>query len=469
MPFPLNMLIIDDNQDFADNIGEVLSENGYTVSIANDGKTALKLVRNTPFDLVILDYNLPDINGLDLQKQLSEIRKMDYIIITGFATVESAAEAVKREQIVGYETKPLDFDRFLAFVNQAAGRIKAQRLSKATRDELDTLFEGVRALIWQKDLEGRYMKVNNTYCETVGLPRESIVGKRDDELYPSDIAEKYSKYDRKIIETGAPQLGIEEPHLKPDGKRGWGLADKFPFYDNMGAIAGTTGFALDITSRKNSEEQLKKSLKEKEILLRELYHRTKNNMQVISGMLCLQSACIQDKGFCHILKELENKIQTMALVHKKLYQSRDLSKIDLRDYLQDLMGLLIESYADFARAVNIELQLESTPVLIDLAIPCGLVVNELVSNSFKHAFPNGNAGEIRISLFRNPSGLIELRFADSGPGLTEGFDLKTLKTLGFQTIFMIVEHEMKGNVVFENDNGLSCRITFTDTHYKERV
>lgn len=225
----------------------------------------------------------------------------------------------------------------------------------------------------------------------------------------------------------------------------------------------------DITDRRQAEDQVKASLREKEILLRELYHRTKNNMQVIRSMLSLQSSYIKDENVLKIFQETENRIQSMALVHHKLYQTKDLSNISLKEYISELGDILLESYSVQSDKVLIVSDMDDVSVLIDTAVPCGLIVNELISNSLKHAFPEDMKGEIRIRLCRTDQGEILIRISDNGVGVPEGFDFRETKTLGLETIFGIGEIQLEGEVIFDTSNGVACQIRFKDTSYEPRV
>lgn len=225
----------------------------------------------------------------------------------------------------------------------------------------------------------------------------------------------------------------------------------------------------DITERKLAEVQVKASLKEKEILIRELYHRTKNNMQVIISMLNLQSQNIEDEDLLQIFKETENRIRSMALVHEKLYQTKSLSRIDLKEYFIDLINLLTRSYSKKSLNVTINTDLESASVTIDSAIPCGLIINELVSNSFKHAFPEERRGEIKVCLKSKNDGEVEIRVMDDGVGLPDGFDYRKARSMGFQTVIALAEHQLRGQLDLFTDRGTEFQIRFKEPSYKERV
>jgi two-component sensor histidine kinase len=239
--------------------------------------------------------------------------------------------------------------------------------------------------------------------------------------------------------------------------------------DSEIAPAYFIGQVLDITERKLAEEKIQVSLQEKETLLQELYHRTKNNMQVIASYLQLQAANTKDEKFDRIVADLVSRIQAMSLVHQKLYRSKNLSRIDMKDYITDLVINILSYFKVSRDQVAIRFDLEPIEALIDIAIPCGLVINELVSNALKYAFPGRRKGELLIELHRNVSGEIVLKIGDNGIGIDAGVDMRSLKSLGLQTVFNIVERQLGGSVFCSLPDGLKWTITFKDSLYWERV
>ncbi len=236
-----------------------------------------------------------------------------------------------------------------------------------------------------------------------------------------------------------------------------------------GRVEQILGVAVDITKRRNAEENLKKTLEEKETLLRELYHRTKNNMNVISALLDLQADSINDPRLAEAFSETKNRINSMALIHQKLYQAKDLSRLNLKEYLQDLIDLLQSGYKITPGTIKLQLDLEDISVPVDTAIPCGLVMNELISNAYKYAFPDGRSGNIRISMHRNKNNDIELSIADDGAGVPGNFDIKKDSRLGLNNVIIIVEGQPDGSVDFNFAKGVVCNIRFRDDLYNVRV
>ncbi len=225
----------------------------------------------------------------------------------------------------------------------------------------------------------------------------------------------------------------------------------------------------DVTARVEAEQKVKDSLTEKEALLKELYHRTKNNMQVIISMLALQSASITDKSLKTIFTETENRIYSMALVHQKLYQSENLASINMADYLSELTHLLINSYSIYTPNVHTKFKLHPIPVILDVAIPCGLLVNEIISNAFKHAFPDNRPGTITIEFYRNENDILNLVISDNGVGLTGDLEQLSKESLGIQLIYAIAEKQLKGKAELTKlDSGVEWSISFKDTQHKSQ-
>jgi len=239
----------------------------------------------------------------------------------------------------------------------------------------------------------------------------------------------------------------------------------------------------------NQRRKLDASLKEKEVLLREIHHRVKNNMQVISSLLRLQSGYINDDKYKNMLRESQDRIRSMALVHEKLYRSHDLSSIEFSKYIKNLANSLFRSYSMTTHKVVLDIDAQDYLLGIDSAVPCGLVLNELVSNSLKYAFPDGKSGKIRITLnkltgddvpqLKNRRGfddsseqnseVLELIVADDGVGMPKDLDIKKCDSLGLQLVSTLVEDQLHGNIEITRDNGTRFRICFKEVVYRERI
>ncbi|MCJ7679842.1 MAG: PAS domain S-box protein, partial [Candidatus Aminicenantes bacterium] len=239
---------------------------------------------------------------------------------------------------------------------------------------------------------------------------------------------------------------------------------KFPVELNVSLIRDPEGKPLyiqslvrDITKRKKNEDILNRSLKEKVVLLKEIHHRVKNNMQIISSLLRLKASSLSEKGVEKIFQESQDQIRSMALVHEQLYESKDLSRIDFARYVQKLVNNLQSSYEGMA-AVEIVLALESIKIDVNRAIPCGLILNELVTNAYEHAFPEGR-GRLIVGLNRTPDGMIHMEVSDDGRGLPENLDLNTISSLGL-TLVRDLTLQLDGRFDFSSGEGSRFEVSF---------
>jgi two-component sensor histidine kinase/DNA-binding NarL/FixJ family response regulator len=215
----------------------------------------------------------------------------------------------------------------------------------------------------------------------------------------------------------------------------------------------------DLAERQRVEEALKAALQEKELLLKEMHHRIKNNLQVISSLLNLQAGSSEDIRVQKILQDSQDRISSIALIHDTLQRSRDLARVDLADYLQTLVAELCRSYGAETQRLTIQTQLEQVWVSTDTAIPCGLVLNELLSNAFKYAFPHDQEGNIHIALHADPGQEAILTIRDTGVGLPEGLDFRATDSLGLQLVSLLTE-QLGGTIALERSGGTAFTVTF---------
>ncbi len=198
--------------------------------------------------------------------------------------------------------------------------------------------------------------------------------------------------------------------------------------------------AIDITESKKAEENMLASLKEKEVMLKEIHHRVKNNLQIIASLLNLQTGFVQDERYKKMFLESQARVRAMALVHEKLYKSKDLARIDFAEYVTGLLEEQFQAYGVSQEQVALAVDISQKHLPLDTAIPCALIVNELVSNSLKYAFKDkGGRGKIKIALHKNQDGVYRLEVGDDGVGLKDDFDSKSTLTLGLQLVDALVE------------------------------
>jgi two-component sensor histidine kinase len=215
----------------------------------------------------------------------------------------------------------------------------------------------------------------------------------------------------------------------------------------------------EITERVRAEEQIKASLKEKEVLLKEIHHRVKNNLQVVSSLLSLQSQTVDSPAALEVLQESQNRVRSMALIHERLYRSEDLAQVDFAVYIRDLATFLVRSYRAQLGPISLNTEAEGVFLGIDTAIPCGLITNELISNALKHAFPNGKEGEIWVKIGTHGDRQFTLIVGDNGVGFPPDVDFRDTESLGMQLVNTLVD-QLEGTVELRRDGGTEFTIRF---------
>ncbi len=283
-------------------------------------------------------------------------------------------------------------------------------------------------------LNGNILDVNDAAADFMGLTKDYLIGKKfgDIELFPEeDVRLHMGKFSQAL--KGQEVEPYQYPIIDKNGVRRWAEAKVVPLKLNDD-INSILVIATDITDRKNATDKLKSSLKEKEVLINEIHHRVKNNMQIISSLLNLQKQhVIDDEGAVDVLKESQNRIRAMAMIQEKLYQSDDFSHIKFYEYIESVVSDLFYSHNIHKDQVKLKVKVEDICLNMETGIPCGLIISELVSNSLKHAFPDGRKGEVCISL-KFSGDEYKLIVSDNGIGLPENIDYKNTDSLGLQLV-----------------------------------
>ena len=296
-----------------------------------------------------------------------------------------------------------------------------------TYEEIPTIYEWAKRAYGQNELDKDVMEDINNMYKLRGAERQ------DDGIRPVIIKSGKTRY----WDFSTAPLGV-----LPDGRH------------------LVISMAIDVTKRKQDEEQIKSSLKEKEILLSEIHHRVKNNMQVITSLLRLQSAKIEDKKYVDVFKDNENRIKSMALIHEKLYQSKDFANIDFNDYIMSIANSLIRGYSVTPDKIKLHTEIDDIRLGLDHSIHCGLIINELVSNSLKYAFPKDEAGTIKVTLRSINDREIELAVNDNGIGIPEEVDIDEAESLGLQLVRILAEDQLEGEIDLNRDGGTEFKIRF---------
>jgi PAS domain S-box-containing protein len=284
-------------------------------------------------------------------------------------------------------------------------------------------------------------------------------------LHPDDFAQLPQRNKRWEFVKDGDILQSEYWMRHANGEWRYFQCQETVFTRNHGLPRQILGAAVDITLAKHleevrrAEERLQASLKEKEVLLKEIHHRVKNNLQLIYSLLRLQGRRVRDIQAAEILIDSQNRVKSIALIHEKLYQAEDLSKIDFAQYISNLAGTLFSSYKISSDAITLKTKVDVTALDINKAIPCGLIVNELISNSLKYAFPLNCEGQIQVELYTNSDRQMTLIVRDNGIGIPEHFDFTATESLGLQLVKDFV-NQLGGNIQLDRSQGTEFRITF---------
>jgi len=371
----------------------------------------------------------------------------------------------------GVRYKEEDRDMLMFVSTQAALAIERKRAEETLREAerfLSNVFSSIQDGISILDPELNILQVNST-MEKWYPHMAPFKGRKCYEVYHGRKERCVVCPTHDTLQSGQSASAVV-PKVGPGGAMtGWLDLFSFPLIDTAtGKTRGVIEYVRDITPRKQAEEDLRASLHEKEILLKEIHHRVKNNMQVISSLLSLQSRHLTDKAAIEMFRESQQRIRSMALVHEKLYQSKDLSRIDFSKYIENLIMFLFHSYRVNSDQVRIQTEVQDVLLDINSAIPCGLIINELVMNALKHAFPGGRKGEITISLQASGDGTSILSVGDNGVGFPAGLDFHKTDTLGMQLVTMLVD-QLDGTISMERKLGTRFEVVFRELKYKSRI
>ncbi|MCW5314162.1 PAS domain S-box protein [Nostoc sp. KVJ3] len=390
-------------------------------------------------------------------------------------TERKQAEKVLSSLLEQLESKVEKRTVELTRINQSlqAEITERQRIEEALRESeqrFRATFHQAAVGIAHVAIDGRWLLVNQKLCDILGYtPEELQLLTFQDITHPNDLNADL-KYINQILADNIQTYSMEKRYLHKDASIVWVNLTVSLMREPNGEPKYFISVVEDISERKAAqrdrrrwEEQIQASLSEKEVLLKEIYHRVKNNLQVISSLLSLQSAYIKDEHDLVIFKQSQQRIASMALVHEKLYQSQDLAKINFGEYIRDLIASLFSAYEVNEDAIALNININDRVFLgLDTAIPCSLIIHELVSNSLKYAFPADRNGTIYIEINQNQNHQITLIVSDDGIGLPANFNFKKIASLGWQLVDALT-NQLSGNINIQGSMGVECQLTFALT------
>jgi PAS domain S-box-containing protein len=372
----------------------------------------------------------------------------------------------------------------LAVVRNISSRRRAETALQASEERFRLLVEGVQDYaIYQLDIEGRVASWNAGAERIKGYRAKEILGQSFSRFFPPE--EQARGTPASLLEQAARDghyVG-EGWRVRQDGSRFWASVVITALYSAKGQLHAFAKVTRDITERREADRalaeanetlerrvaertaalealnmQLEASLQEKEVLLKEIHHRVKNNLQIMSSLLFLQSQGVDDPHILAFLQESERRILSMALVHETLYQTADLAHFNLAQYIPTLSDQLVRAYGVHAGRIAVHIEVQEVTLPLDMAVPCGLILNELLSNCLKHAFPGGQAGNVTMTLAKETDHVI-LTVTDDGCGFPEHLDFRNTESLGLQLVCVLTE-QLWGTISLARNAGTTFTLAF---------
>lgn len=305
---------------------------------------------------------------------------------------------------------------------------------------------------------GLLLEINHTAATLLGLARHQMVDRPMSRFIHKDDQDIYYLHHKRLLANHEPQM-CELRLLTHDRRLLWVRLD-FSITPGMDRLPVSRVVLSDITGRKQAAEEIKASLAEKEVLLREIHHRVKNNLQVISSLVSLQADSLAEPKAREALIDLRGRIHSMALIHEKLYQTGNLAQLNFADYAATLLRYLWHAHGTLADQARLDLAIKPVTLPVDAAVPCGLILNELVANSLKHAFPDGRGGTVTVALELDPAAeSVCLRVADDGVGFPADLNWRQARSLGLRLV-QILSRQLGGTVDLGDGPGTEFRVTF---------
>ena len=351
-----------------------------------------------------------------------------------------------------------DGQQFLtAFLRDISARVQSLAALAQSEQKFRTLVQSAPVAIFETNVDGECLFINKRWSEVTGMTVEEARGSGwSRALHPDDRARVSAEWNASVLEDR--DFTAEYRFLTARGVA-WVVGNSVPLRDSAGKPIGHLGTLTDITERKLAADRNAASLAEKEVLLREVHHRVKNNLQVISSLLRLQATKIQDPTAREVFLDSQSRVHSIALLHDSLYQSPDLARVDMAEYLEKLVSGVRRTYSSAASRVQIDLSVANVWLPVDKAVPCGLIINELLTNAFKHAFPPGRDQMGHLSVRMVGSNLLSLTVTDDGVGLPSDREKRESKSLGMTLIHTLAK-QLNARVDFQSKSGTRCELEF---------
>ncbi|MBF0552737.1 MAG: PAS domain S-box protein, partial [Deltaproteobacteria bacterium] len=347
--------------------------------------------------------------------------------------------------------------RFAVFGTDITGRKRAEEALRQSETQLRMITNALPTLVAYIDSNQKYLFNNSAYQDWTGYSLDKITGKNVKELFPEDIYKDFQPYLEEAL--SGKRVQFETKIIHPKFGLRYVSGTYLPDFGDGGVLKGFVTSISDVTETKLKEEYIRASLNEKVTLLREIHHRVKNNLQIMSGLLELSGMKSQTQECRNLLRDAQSRIHSMAIVHSQLYQSERFTSVNMEIHLMRLVEHLCDLYACQEKHICTLIKAPDVYLTITQAIPCALICNELVSNCLKYAFPGHGRGTLEVTMGQTAETLVTLRVKDDGVGLPEDVDVVNSNTLGLELVGVLID-QIGGRMKINRSKGTEIIIEF---------
>ena len=461
------ILIVEDDAIAQLTFLQYLRDLGYeNVVTVNNGSDALTTIESSSIDLIFLDIRIRgEMDGVDTAKQIQK-KTSDLPLI--FLTASTDRQTIQRAmdcQPYSIIYKPYDLailqKSISGALNYKTYHDKVNQLN--SRHMLDQILDAADVGICVTNDQGRFVRVNKAYCAIYGYSEQELIGQPFTIVLPENIHKYAETLHREYLAGETEESNGEWQVLDKQG-------NQKDVYVTAGRLTTEDGqqykitTVTDVTERKQDVRKLTQALDEKDSYAREIHHRVKNNINIISGLLYLQAEKVKDRPFVYdLFHESISRIKSLSLIHEQLYRNDNYTSINLKEYVHSLVGNVESTFRDKAQQISIIQEISAIPLDVDKAIACGLVINEVLTNSFKYAFPvdkNHSSAQIRIQAYAEDEAM-HIIINDNGVGLPAEFDLEKSNSLGFQLIANLTR-QLNGKLELSSREGTKMHLQFPE-------
>mgnify|MGYP001791287311 CR=1 FL=1 len=461
------ILIVEDDAIAQLTFLQYLRDLGYeNVVTVNNGSDALKTIESSSIDLIFLDIRIRgEMDGVDTAKQIQK-KTSDLPLI--FLTASTDRQTIQRAmdcQPYSIIYKPYDLailqKSISGALNYKTYHDKVNQLN--SRHMLDQILDAADVGICVTNDQGRFVRVNKAYCAIYGYSEQELIGQPFTIVLPENIHKYAETLHREYLAGETEESNGEWQVLDKQG-------NQKDVYVTAGRLTTEDGqqykitTVTDVTERKQDVRKLTQALDEKDSYAREIHHRVKNNINIISGLLYLQAEKVKDRPFVYdLFHESISRIKSLSLIHEQLYRNDNYTSINLKEYVHSLVGNVESTFRDKAQQISIIQEISAIPLDVDKAIACGLVINEVLPNSYKYAFTvdkNHSSAQIRIQAYAEDEAM-HIIINDNGVGLPAEFDLEKSNSLGFQLIANLTR-QLNGKLELSSREGTKMHLQFPE-------